>query len=349
MRRRDLDELTAREREVLALLRRDFTNEQIADRLGISLDGAKYHVSQILSKLGVATREDAAAWRAEEHPWWWAQWPAWAKIGLGAGSVAVAAGVLGVIAMTWDVSSGVVEDDLPDVAKAESRAGTSRPTSPRPSSPARASQSATPLPSPVATPSDPSVNADVSYELSSARQSVAATPLGDATDTPTPVSTPACPGPDYQGQLPWNCVDQGDCSRQVTASVSLDKSIYKIGEPISLTLDAVNDSPDSIVLCYADGQQFELFVQSAGNTVTFYSREELVPYTQMVWNEQVPAGWNQTRIWNWDQNVGAPYEQGSALTPGAYEIRGVWTANGCNGSTPDCPNASARVQFVVEP
>ena len=59
--RAPLDSLTPREREVLALLRRGLTNEEIAHRLDISLDGAKYHVSQILSKLGVATREEAAA------------------------------------------------------------------------------------------------------------------------------------------------------------------------------------------------------------------------------------------------------------------------------------------------
>ena len=69
MRRRNVDELTDRERDVLEFLRRDFTNEQIAERLGISLDGAKYHVSQILSKLGVATREEAAVWRPERQPW----------------------------------------------------------------------------------------------------------------------------------------------------------------------------------------------------------------------------------------------------------------------------------------
>ena len=56
-----LDDLTPREREVFDLLRLGLTNEEIAERLGISLDGAKYHVSQILSKLGVSTREDAAA------------------------------------------------------------------------------------------------------------------------------------------------------------------------------------------------------------------------------------------------------------------------------------------------
>ena len=60
------DILTPREWEVLGLLRRDLTNEQIAERLGISLDGAKYHVSQILSKLDVSSREEAAAWRPED-------------------------------------------------------------------------------------------------------------------------------------------------------------------------------------------------------------------------------------------------------------------------------------------
>src|SRR5574341_2340299 len=55
------DELTPREREVLDLVRLGLTNEEIAERLGISLDGAKYHVSQILSRLGVTTREEAAA------------------------------------------------------------------------------------------------------------------------------------------------------------------------------------------------------------------------------------------------------------------------------------------------
>ncbi|MCH7618022.1 MAG: helix-turn-helix transcriptional regulator [Chloroflexi bacterium] len=56
---RDLTKLTSRERDVLDLLGQELTNEQIAEQLGISLDGAKYHVSQILSKLGVSRREEA--------------------------------------------------------------------------------------------------------------------------------------------------------------------------------------------------------------------------------------------------------------------------------------------------
>ena len=54
------DILTPREWEVLALLREDLTNDEIARRLGISLAGAKYHVSEILGKLGVASRAEAA-------------------------------------------------------------------------------------------------------------------------------------------------------------------------------------------------------------------------------------------------------------------------------------------------
>ncbi len=50
------DVLTPREWEVRELLLEGLTNRQIAERLGISLDGAKYNVSEILGKLGVADR-----------------------------------------------------------------------------------------------------------------------------------------------------------------------------------------------------------------------------------------------------------------------------------------------------
>lgn len=58
------DELSPRQREVLALVAAGLTNHEIGERLGISLDGAKWHVSEILSKLGLSSREEAAAyWR----------------------------------------------------------------------------------------------------------------------------------------------------------------------------------------------------------------------------------------------------------------------------------------------
>ncbi|HEX5140735.1 MAG TPA: helix-turn-helix transcriptional regulator [Dehalococcoidia bacterium] len=62
------DVLTPREWEVLSLLREGLTNEQIAGRLGITFDTAKFHVAEILGKLGVETRQQAAAWQGRPRP-----------------------------------------------------------------------------------------------------------------------------------------------------------------------------------------------------------------------------------------------------------------------------------------
>jgi DNA-binding NarL/FixJ family response regulator len=53
--------LTPREREVLALVADGRTNPQIAQALFISARTAGIHVSNILAKLGVASRGEAAA------------------------------------------------------------------------------------------------------------------------------------------------------------------------------------------------------------------------------------------------------------------------------------------------
>jgi DNA-binding CsgD family transcriptional regulator len=53
--------LTPREREVLALVAEGRTNRQIAEALFISEKTASVHVSNILAKLGVANRAEAAA------------------------------------------------------------------------------------------------------------------------------------------------------------------------------------------------------------------------------------------------------------------------------------------------
>jgi DNA-binding NarL/FixJ family response regulator len=54
--------LTARETEVLALLREGLTNAEIAARLYISTKTAGNHVSNVLSKLNLRTRSEAAAY-----------------------------------------------------------------------------------------------------------------------------------------------------------------------------------------------------------------------------------------------------------------------------------------------
>ena len=65
---RSPDILTPREFEVLALLRERLTNDAIAERLGISADTAKYHVSEIITKLGVRDRHEAATWQPAAAP-----------------------------------------------------------------------------------------------------------------------------------------------------------------------------------------------------------------------------------------------------------------------------------------
>ena len=115
------DILTPREWDVLALLREGATNEQIASRLGITERTAKFHVSEILSKLGVASREEAAAWSAPEGPdrraWWLAMVAPFSfarrtaasglnAIGLAAGAGVLAASIAGVALLSVMLARG---------------------------------------------------------------------------------------------------------------------------------------------------------------------------------------------------------------------------------------------------
>ena len=54
-------DLTSREREVLVFLAEGLTNAEIAAQMHVTVAAVKYHVSNILSKLGVTNRTEAAA------------------------------------------------------------------------------------------------------------------------------------------------------------------------------------------------------------------------------------------------------------------------------------------------
>ena len=93
--------LSEQQQRVLELMADGRTNAQIADALGITLDGAKYNVREVFDKLGVSSREEAvAAWRAGRPSMWQRLrgllWPAGAVLA-GAGVAAVAVIAVAVI------------------------------------------------------------------------------------------------------------------------------------------------------------------------------------------------------------------------------------------------------------
>jgi DNA-binding NarL/FixJ family response regulator len=63
---RDEGDLTAREREILALIAEGLSNKRIALQLGISEKTVKAHLTSVFNSLGVTDRTQAALW-AREH------------------------------------------------------------------------------------------------------------------------------------------------------------------------------------------------------------------------------------------------------------------------------------------
>lgn len=107
------DILAPKQWQVLDCIRDGLSDQDIAERLGVSLDGAKYHVSEILSKLGVAKREEAASWQPEEprarglSDRWFAR----AIVGAGLGVTATAVGgvaILGLAVVSTPTTEGNV-------------------------------------------------------------------------------------------------------------------------------------------------------------------------------------------------------------------------------------------------
>jgi len=98
------DILTPREWEVLDLLRQSLSNEQIAGRLGITERGAKYHVSEILSKLGVSSREEAAAWQPPVEKAFWRQAVALPLVAKTTGLTFAVASIVGLVVLALGVA-----------------------------------------------------------------------------------------------------------------------------------------------------------------------------------------------------------------------------------------------------
>ena len=64
----DFPGLSQRESEVLVLIGRGLSNQEIAERLYVSVNSVKTYVRQVYAKTGVTRRTQAVAW-AHEHGW----------------------------------------------------------------------------------------------------------------------------------------------------------------------------------------------------------------------------------------------------------------------------------------
>jgi DNA-binding CsgD family transcriptional regulator len=108
------DVLTPAEWNVLRHLREGLTNAEIAVRLGISPDGVKYHVSNMLSKSGAKDREELAQWKPPP-----AQRESRMRVLLAAAGAAVGVATLlgvGVVAVAFFDADNGDDRALPDLA-----------------------------------------------------------------------------------------------------------------------------------------------------------------------------------------------------------------------------------------
>lgn len=115
--RSHLPRVTERQREVARLVAEGRTNLEIAERLGITLDGAKYHVSELLTRLGLERRRQIADWYQQDSGArstrglraLGAPWLVWS---VGAGSVAIAA-LVAIVLFTGLHSALVTDGEYP--------------------------------------------------------------------------------------------------------------------------------------------------------------------------------------------------------------------------------------------
>jgi DNA-binding NarL/FixJ family response regulator len=63
----ELDQLTAREREVLQHIARGYMYKEIAHRLEISAKTVEAHVTSVLRKLQLTSRHELSRWAVERH------------------------------------------------------------------------------------------------------------------------------------------------------------------------------------------------------------------------------------------------------------------------------------------
>jgi DNA-binding CsgD family transcriptional regulator len=113
-----------RQRQLLDLLAESQSNAEIAECLGVTVDGAKWHVGELLAETGLKDRQALAAWWREERerrqqPAFLSLWPPLPRVAI-AGSAAAVVLVIVTGWLLWGRGSGDGEDlPLPQAASAD--------------------------------------------------------------------------------------------------------------------------------------------------------------------------------------------------------------------------------------
>lgn len=146
---------TPRQREVLDFLRAGRSNAEIAEALGISLQGAKWHVTEILTKLQAESREEAADYWRRYH----GLAPRFGRVfrgvlGIGTvkwalvagGLAAAAAGAVVVAVVLSQLGDEGAPADQPDVTSTAAPSASSSPSATASATPATPAATGTPIP-----------------------------------------------------------------------------------------------------------------------------------------------------------------------------------------------------------
>lgn len=139
--------LTPRQEEVIGLVEDGLTNGEIAHRLNITLDGAKFHMTEIMNRYGVHSREEAvAAWKQGQRRMLGVPiGMTWALAGGGVVAAAVVIAAIVVAMASWpdDGDSSSPLSQAAETASDSSARFTMELTTKRPGEPAQAAQVAT--------------------------------------------------------------------------------------------------------------------------------------------------------------------------------------------------------------
>jgi len=150
----------------------------------------------------------------------------------------------------------------------------------------------------------------------------AANPSPTATIPPTPISFTPAP---TSSSTPLPTPSQATTANGTfELTVSVDKTVYGLGEQVNVTLTIVNISNQTVEFTRT-GMDFDFTVtDSASNLVYQWSIGQAVP--QFIAIEQFTPGENETATYVWPQTQNTPAPSGIQVPAGTYFIVGKSSA-----------------------